>query len=141
NMCTEFTRKKPSRRRIMAAALTLSALIGSVGLAGMAQASEYPDRPITLIVPFGPGGGVDNIARRFAQELNAVLGQSVVVENRSGAGSTVGVKAAMRAAPDGYTLLIADAALVINELLPDPPPYERKALKPVSMISRAPYIL
>src|SRR5690606_38395514 len=80
------------------------------GSASAAQDAAYPERPITLIVPFGPGGGVDNIARRFAQELGDVLDQTVVVENRSGAGSTVGVKAAMRADPDGYTLLIADAA-------------------------------
>jgi len=110
--------------------------------AGAAQSAAYPERPITLIVPFGPGGGVDNIARRYAQELGDILGQTVAVENRSGAGSTVGVKAAMRAAPDGYTLLIADAALVINELLADPAPYEyQKSLQPVSMISSAPYIL
>lgn len=128
-----------SRRRIMKAAL---GGLAAASLARPAVASNYPERPITLIVPFGPGGGVDNIGRHFAQALDRALGQSVIIENRSGAGSLVGIKAAMRAPADGYTLLLADAALVINALLADPAPYDfRNDLAPVSMVSRAPYIL
>lgn len=128
-----------SRRRIMK--MALGGLVAT-STARPAAAADYPERPITLIVPFGPGGGVDTIARHFAQALDRVLGQSIVIENRSGAGSLVGIKAAMRAPADGYTLLLADPALVINALLADPAPYDfRTGLSPVSMVSRAPYIL
>ncbi len=141
-MSKKINAMQTGRRRVMAGVLALGAMMSAAGLSGTAHAANYPERPITLIVPFGPGGGVDNISRRFAQELGEVLGQTVIVENRSGAGSAVGVKAATRAPADGYTLLIADAALVINELLGDPPPYEYdKTLKAVSMVSSAPYIL
>jgi len=105
-------------------------------------AGNYPQRPITLIVPFGPGGGVDNVARRLVQELEGLLPQTVVVENRAGAGSVVGVSAAARSAPDGYTILIADPALVINSLIAEKPQYDyARDFVPVSLVSRAPYIL
>lgn len=138
----QYPSKRFFRRRALSVALAAGAVMATAGMAPAVQAATYPDRPITLIAPFGAGGGVDNIARRLAQELSGELGQPVVVENRPGAGSLVGVNAAIRSAADGYTVLIADPAYIINSLLTDPAPYDyRKDLKPVSMISRAPYIL
>lgn len=75
--------------------------------AGMANAAEYPERPVRMIVPFIAGGPVDAVARLVAQDLSLRLGQAFVVENLSGAGGSVGTETAARAAPDGYTLLLA----------------------------------
>jgi tripartite-type tricarboxylate transporter receptor subunit TctC len=71
-----------------------------------AAAEDYPARPITLIIPFPAGGGVDTIGRMIAAKLTAALGQHVVVENRAGAGSVIGIRAGAKAAPDGYTILM-----------------------------------
>src|SRR6266699_3552715 len=72
-----------------------------------AVAEDYPSRPVTLIIPFPAGGGVDTIGRVIAAKLTAALGQQVIVENRAGAGSVIGIRAAAKAAPDGYTILMA----------------------------------
>src|ERR1700753_2052160 len=69
--------------------------------------AEYPDHPIRMIVPFAPGGGTDVLARIIAQSLGSKWGQSVVVENQPGASGAIGSRTVMRAAPDGYTLLMA----------------------------------
>jgi len=83
-----------------------------------AQAADYPAKPITLIVPFAPGGSTDILGRLVAEELRSRLGQSVVVENRSGANGNIGTAMAAKAAPDGYTLLMANAGTnVVNPSL------------------------
>ena len=74
--------------------------------AGYAQAQGYPTQPVKLIVPWPPGGGVDTSARIISQPLSERLGQSVVIENRGGAGGNIGTEMAARAKPDGYTLLM-----------------------------------
>jgi tripartite-type tricarboxylate transporter receptor subunit TctC len=85
-----------------------------------AAAAEYPAHPITLIVPYPAGGGNDVIARMVAAKMSARLGEPIVIENRGGAGSTIGTRDAARSAPDGYTLLIATSSLAINpSLYPD----------------------
>jgi len=71
-----------------------------------ARGQTYPSRPITLIVPYPPGGGVDAMGRRVAQKLSPALGQQVIIENRPGAGAVIGTRAAANAAPDGYTLVM-----------------------------------
>src|SRR6516165_8928343 len=71
-----------------------------------ARAQTYPSRPITLIVPYPPGGGVDAMGRKVAQKLSLALGQQVIIENRPGAGGVIGTRAAAKAAPDGYTLVM-----------------------------------
>lgn len=89
-------------KRLKTLALGLAALLtaGSVYAQG-----SFPDKPLRIIVPFTPGGIVDNIARIVGEQLQARLGQTVIVENRTGAGGAIGTDAAMRSAPDGYTLL------------------------------------
>src|SRR5207247_8701225 len=72
-----------------------------------AVAQDYPTRPVTIVVPFAAGGGTDIVARLLAQKLEQRLGKSFVIENRAGAGSTTGAAIAAKAAPDGYTLLMA----------------------------------
>src|SRR4051794_7703822 len=91
--------------RPIAVRLTLSAM-WAVGLATLAQAQTYPDKPIKLVVPFPAGGATDTTARLVAQSLQSGLGQTVVVENQGGAGGTIGSRQVAHAAGDGYTLLM-----------------------------------
>ena len=84
----------------------------------MASAQSYPDKPITMVVPFPPGGSTDVIGRLFAAKLGARLGQTVVIENKPGANTSIGAVAVARAAPDGYTLMITGApTFTLNSLL------------------------
>ena len=94
-----------SRRALLAAATA-----SGVGLAYGARAQSYPSRPIKMIVPFAPGGPADTMARLAGQRLSTGLGQSVVIDNRAGAGGSIATKAAASADPDGYTLLFGNTA-------------------------------
>src|SRR6266540_4379800 len=101
---------------MLRAALLAAALIA--GAATNAAAQSYPIRPITLVVPFPPGGGNDALARAVAERMSKTLGQHVVVDNRGGAGGTVATRAVARTAPDGYTILLAyTGTLAINPSL------------------------
>ena len=92
-------------RRIVITCLAVGALLaGFGGPFGRAAAQDYPSHPITLIVPYPPGGGVDVMGRLVGQKLSAMLGQQVVIENRAGAGGMIGTRDLAKAAPDGYTL-------------------------------------
>src|ERR1041385_3773225 len=93
--------------------------------AAAALAQDYPARPVRLIVPIGPGGGTDILGRHVAQKLGERLKQSVIVENRPGAGSLVGTEYAAKAAPDGYTLLVGGIFnMVMNPALMKSLPYD-----------------
>ena len=106
------------------------------------HAQNYPNRPIRLIVPFAPGGGSDFVGRLIGQKLTDQFGQQVVVDNRPGAASLVGTQIAARGAPDGYTLLLADAGFTINIAFFKDPKYDAlKDFAPVSVIASTPYIL
>src|SRR5438477_4908406 len=83
----------------------------------LAQAQDYPAKPIRFIVPYPPGGGTDIIARILQPRLTEALGQPIVIENRGGAGGAVGTEAAARSAPDGYTFLLTLSSHTINPLL------------------------
>jgi tripartite-type tricarboxylate transporter receptor subunit TctC len=97
---------------------------------------DYPTRPITLVVPYPAGGGNDVIARLVAGRMSATLGQPIVIENRGGAGSTIGTRDVARSKPDGYTLLIATSALAINpSLYPDAGYDPNKDFAPVGLIA------
>ena len=94
-------------------AFPLFPLLFTLGIAG-AEAQQYPARPVRVIVPLTPGGGVDTIARVIADHYSQVLGQRFVVDNRPGAGGTIGVETVAKAAPDGHTLLVSSSSMVTN---------------------------
>jgi len=108
-----------------------------------AFAQAYPSRPVTMIVPFGAGGGTDIIARGVSEELSKALKQPIVVEPRPGANGAIGSALAARAAPDGYTLLFtASSTYSLNpNLMKDPPFDQLKDLVPVATIGRSPWML
>jgi tripartite-type tricarboxylate transporter receptor subunit TctC len=124
-----------TRRRV-------SCALGVLLLVGPARAQDYPSRPIRIIVPFSPGGAVDGPTRVVAQELGKRLGQQVVIDNRPGAGATIGAEAVAKSAPDGYTLLLASQTNAISATL-----YPKLSFNPIddfapiSLIGREPGVL
>jgi len=94
-----------SRRSVVSALVASCALCASVALPAFAQ-SDYPTRPVRVVVPYPAGGSTDNIARPLAERLSRALGQQFVVENRGGAGGTLGAEVMAKAAADGYTIMI-----------------------------------
>jgi tripartite-type tricarboxylate transporter receptor subunit TctC len=95
-------------------ALCIALVIGAgAGIAGRVEAQTYPDRLIKIVVPYPPGGPIDITARLVAQRLGPILGQTVIIENRGGAGGALGTKAAAGAEPDGYTLLFGNASAFV----------------------------
>lgn len=106
-----------------------------------ASAQKYPTKPIRLIVPISPGGGLDYIARAVSQKLADNLGQSIVVDNRGGASGTIAAEAARQADPDGYTLLMTSVSLVTRPLLYKVPYDMSRDFAPISQLSTQPYLL
>ncbi len=106
-----------------------------------AQAQAWPARPVRLIVPFPPGGLIDTMARLMGTRLALVLGQPVVVDNKPGAGGNVGAAEAARAAPDGYTFLMASPPLTISPALYASLPYRPEQIVPVGLVGRVPNVL
>jgi tripartite-type tricarboxylate transporter receptor subunit TctC len=127
------------RRHTLATCLAL----GLTAVAGTAWAQAYPTKPIRVIVPFPAGGGTDIIAREVTHKLSSTLGWSIVVENKAGSGGNIGVDAAAKAAPDGYTLALGQTSnLAINPTLYGKMPYDSvKDLTPVSLVASAPLVL
>ncbi len=127
-------------RLLQVAALTCIALIGALGLA---SADDYPTRPITLIVPFPPGGSTTVMARNVADKMSAALGQQIVVDNRGGAGGTLGTRFVAKAAPDGYTILLSyTATMAIAPAMNANAGYDPgKDFAPIGMIGFAPSVL
>jgi tripartite-type tricarboxylate transporter receptor subunit TctC len=117
-------------------------VLGLLGPGG-ANAQGYPDRPVKIIVPIGPAGSYDILGRLVADQLSKRMNQSFVVENRPGAGTIVGTKAAIAAEPDGYTLLVGGLSnIVFNDGLYKTPPYNaQKELVPVALILNIGYTL
>jgi len=115
----------------------------SLALVAAGASAAYPERSITLIVPFAPGASADGIARVVAQELSNAVGQPVVVENRPGAGGATGLMAVARAEPDGYTLgMGATGALVVAPHLPDSSPLKPdEQLQPLAKLADIPLVL
>jgi tripartite-type tricarboxylate transporter receptor subunit TctC len=114
-----------------------------VAFAPPVAADEYPSRPVTLIVPYPPGGGVDAMARVLGDKLSAALGQQVVVDNRGGAGGNLGTRAVAKAAPDGYTLLLGHTGTIsINPSLYANAGYDpRKDFSPIGLMASMPVAL
>src|ERR1019366_5523339 len=120
----------------------LFALLLAAGTWSAAFAQTYPDKPVRLIVPFSAGGPADVLGRLIAEKLTRSLGQTVVVINKDGAGTILGVDMAAKATPDGYTLLLGNVAMVINSSAGKRLPYDvQRDLVPVSLAFTQPLIL
>ncbi len=128
----------PRRRR---GAAVLLAAVATLGSSGMASGQQYPTRPIRLIVPFAPGGGTDILARVIGQNLSESMGQPVVVDNRAGAGGNIGAELTVKAARDGYTIMMVSASYSVNaaiyKLSFDPV----KDLSAVAQVASVPFVL
>ena len=121
--------------RIFLAALCLGAWNAAI-------AQDYPARPIRLIAPFAPGGPTDLFARLMGAKLGERLGQPVLVENRPGAGGSVGTEVAAKAAPDGYTLVLVSSSFAVNATLYPKLPYDTlKDFAPITLLASAPFLL
>ncbi len=132
--------KTPFHRRSVLHAL---AALGVSTTLAPAFAQSYPNKPIKLVVPFVPGGPTDAFARSFGQELAAVLGQAVVIDNRAGAGGNIGTDAVAKSPPDGYTVGIGvNGPLAANQQLMGRLPYDPvKDLTPLALLFKAPNAL
>src|ERR1041384_1130731 len=126
-----------------AAAAVVSALTFIFIACGAAVSAEYPTHPVTLVVPYPPGGGVDAMARVVAAKLSDAFHQQFIVDNRPGAGGTIGTRAVAQAAPDGYTLLLGHTGTIsINPSLYANPGYDpRKDFAPVGLVASMPVAL
>ncbi|MFM0501424.1 tripartite tricarboxylate transporter substrate binding protein [Paraburkholderia caffeinilytica] len=133
------THSLPGHGIAFAILLLTACLLGkpSTGIA----AGTYPDQPVRIVVPYPPGGGTDLVARVMAQQLSQQTGQSFIVENRPGGGSSVGAGFVARSAPDGYTLLMADTSFTIVPSLHKSVPYsDVKDFTPISEIMQVPEV-
>ncbi len=122
--------------------IAATAFVAATALFGSAGArAEWPDHAIKWVVPFGPGGANDLIARAAADALSKRLGQPVVIDNRPGAGAIIGADVVAKSKPDGYTWLVGAAGVVTNSLLRADMPYADSDLVPVGMIAVAPSVI
>lgn len=119
--------------------LSIALIFAILAAASGATAQTYPSRPVTVIVPFAAGGVTDIVARIVSERMNKALGQSVIIENVSGAGGTIGVTRLFRAAPDGYTLVVGQWTSHVGAGAMYPVPFDYlNDFEPVSMLSIAP---
>lgn len=133
-----------SRRTHLISAWTLS-LLSVCGMLSAQAQEDYPSRPITMVVPFPPGGVADAVGRPVAEAMGRYLKQSVVVENKGGAGGGIGMGQVAKAKPDGYTLLMALSSLVVlpeaDKVLKRAPMFQLDQLKPIARFSADPTVL
>jgi tripartite-type tricarboxylate transporter receptor subunit TctC len=134
----------PTRRTLVArltATVAFALCTGLTGLPTQALAADFPERPIKLISPYAPGGIADPVGRALAEGMAQDLGQSLVVENKPGAGTMIGAAVVANAPPNGYTLLIATNALVLNPLLYKKMPYAANDLRVIAVVAEAPLVV
>jgi tripartite-type tricarboxylate transporter receptor subunit TctC len=138
-----FPLRAGASRRLAIAAASLVAGVTLLAPAGVLAQASYPSRPIRLIVPFPAGGGTDLIAREVANKVATSNGWSIVIDNKPGSGGNLGVDAAAKAAPDGYTLVLGQTSnLAINPTLYAKLPYNpEKDLTPIGLVASAPLVL
>ena len=133
------------RRAVLKQLVSIGAALSAVAAAGPVSAQTaagFPTRPIRLIVPFPAGGGTDSIARAVGERMAADLGQSVLVDNRAGAGGMIGAEAAFRSPGDGYTLLIGtNSTLVTNKYLYAKLPYDPASFELIGLLGITPLVL
>lgn len=138
-----ITLTTPIRIRGLAKALAAALAATVLGAAPATAQEHYPARPVTLIVPFPAGGGVDAMARIVAERLTSALGQQVVIDNRGGAAGVIGTRAAARATPDGYTLAMSTSGTTtVNPTLYAEPGYDvNRDFVPVGLVAVAPIVI
>src|SRR3989441_9404197 len=118
------------------------AIIGAAAISARAPAQTFPERPIQIITPYAAGGGLDIITRTLAQRLSAQWGKQVLVDNKPGAGSTLGTALAAKAAKDGYTLLVASTPLGVAPAVYPSLSYDaRRDFAPLSLVAMTPEVL
>ena len=127
----------PIRTLATALAVGIAAFVGTHA----AAQTNWPTRPIRLVVPFSAGGANDLMARAAAEGASKVLGQPVVIDNKPGAGATLGADIVAKSAPDGYTFLVSAAGVVSNSMIKKHMPYKDEDLVPVAMIGLAPSVV
>jgi tripartite-type tricarboxylate transporter receptor subunit TctC len=126
-------------RRLVLACSTAMLGLAAVASTATVVAQSYPVKPVRMIVPFAPGGNTDIIGRVFAPKFGEALGQQVIIDNRGGAGSTIGTELAAKSPPDGYVLLMVSAAHTINPAMAKKLPYDSiKDFAPISVIADVP---
>ena len=131
--------RNPLLRRSL---LCSAAALAVAGFAPLAQAQQYPNKPITMVVPYPPGGSNDSFARQIAKELGDALKQSVIVENRPGASGNTGTGQVAKAAADGYTLVAVSSSMTTNSAVQTKMPFDPvKSFAPVAMFARGPFIV
>jgi len=120
----------------------VAATLVLLAVSGQALAQRYPEKPVRLLLPFAPGGGTDVLARFISAKLGENLGVSVVIENRGGAGGTLGTEIAARAAPDGYTILFTSASHTFNPSLYSKLGYDSiRDFAPITLVAMVPHLL
>ena len=129
----------------MSFACKLAALLAAFALSAGAALAQFPERPVTMIVPFPPGGVADTVARPIAEAMTAALKQPVIIENKAGAGGGIGMAYVAKAKPDGHTILMALSSLVVlpeaDRVLGRPPAFEVRDLVPIARITADPTVL
>jgi tripartite-type tricarboxylate transporter receptor subunit TctC len=131
-----MTSRPHPRRRLLAAALFAAFTLPALGQ------SAYPSKPITLVVPFAPGGGNDILARAIAPRMSQLLGQTIVIDNKPGAGGNLGTDQVAHAAPDGYTIVIASSQVTMNPFLDMKLPFRiDRDFEPIGLIASVPLLL
>ena len=129
--------RRPAIKALALATLTLSTASTMV----MAQA-VFPNKPVTLVVTYPPGGGADAMARLIAPKMGEALGQPVIIENKPGASGQIGASAVAKAAPDGYTLMLDASSFAANPALYPKLPYDSlKAFKPIGVVALFPNVV
>jgi len=126
---------RPSRQIALLAGLASALACGGVA------AQSWPAKPIRLVVPFSAGGANDLMARAAAEGASKTLGQPIVIENKPGAGATLGADIVAKSAPDGYTFLVSAAGVISNSMIRKNLPYKDSDLVPVAMIGLAPSVI
>lgn len=131
------------RRAVMHSLIGMAAVLACAGPGVMAQ--SYPAKPITMVVPFPPGGVADNVGRPVAEAMSRYLKQTIVVENKGGAGGGIGMAQVAKSKPDGYTVLMALSSLVVlpeaDKILQRPPMFQVSQLKPIARFTADPTVL
>lgn len=113
----------------------------AAGLAGTAQAQQYPNRTVRIVAPFAPGGGTDFIARLLAKKFTESMGQSFIVDNRPGAGGNLGAEIAVKSTPDGYALLMISGSYTVNPSLYKVPFDSVKDIQAIIQLSQGPFLV